>query len=56
MDLLATVKVLLSTWGGLLDSGHSKGGLKELIREGGLFTKSNDKDIPDCCSVLLLHI
>ena len=33
-------------------------GLKErgLIREGGLFTKSNDKDIFDSFSVLLSHI
>ena len=39
--------------GGLFNFGPSRGGL---IREGGLFTKSSDKDIFGSFSVLLSHI
>ena len=56
----STVKALLSPWGGgaylILDL--AEGGLIErgLIREGGLFTKSSDKDIFGSFSVRLSHI
>ena len=39
--------------GGLFDFGSSRG---RLIREGGLLTKSIDKDISGIFSVLLSHI
>ena len=39
--------------GGLFNFGPSRGGLN---REGGLFTKSSDKDIFGSFSVLLSHI
>ena len=44
--------------GGLFNFGPSRGGLikRGLIREGGLFTKSSDKDIFGSFSVLLCHI
>ena len=53
IDYTDTVKVLLSPLGGLFNFGPSRGGL---IREGGLFTKSGDKDIFGSFSVLLSHI
>ena len=52
VEYLSTVKALLSPWGGLFNFGPSRGGL---IREGGLFTKSSDKDIFGSFSVLLSH-
>ena len=48
-----TAKALLSPPGGLFNFGPSRGGL---IREGGLFIKSSDKDIFGSFSVLLSHI
>ena len=44
--------------GGLFNVGPSRGGLLErgLIREGGLFTKSSNKDIFGSFSVLSSHI
>ena len=43
----SAVKALLSPW------GHSRG---RLIREGGFFTKSNDKDIDDNFSLFTAYI
>ena len=53
-----TAKALLSPRGAYLISDLAEGGLIErgLIREGGLFTKSSDKDILGSFSVRLSHI
>ena len=53
-----TTKASQEKIGGLSNFENSRGDLIErgLITEGDLFTKSNDKDIFDSCSVLLPHI
>ena len=52
------VRALLSPRGAYFISGTPEGGLKErgLIREGGLFTKSNDNDLYDSFLVVLSNI
>ena len=52
-NLAGTAKALLSPPGAYLISHLPEGGLN---REGGLFTKSSDKDIVGSFSVLLSHI
>ena len=44
--------------GGLFSFGHSRGGLNRegLTRDGGLLTKSSDKDVFWSFTVLLSHI
>ena len=53
-NVYRNLKSSIQSPGDLFNSGRSKEGFKEreLIREGGLFTKSNDQDIHDSCSVL----
>ena len=55
---MSAVKALLSPRGAYLILDAPEGGLidRGLIREGGLFTKSSDKDIFGSFSVLIPHV